>query len=56
MIEYPHSTEFPVNVTVDNPERYTFAIFGKNGMDIDEEPLTAVKLEAIPTPTSPGGL
>ena len=57
MIEYPHSTEFPVNVTVDNPERYTFAVFGKNGADIDEEPVIAVRLEAVktpPTPTSPG--
>ena len=59
VIEYPHSSEFPVNVTVDNPERYTFAIFGKNGTDIESEPVIAVRLEAIktpPTPTSPGGM
>ena len=53
VIEYPHSTEFPVNVTVDNPERYTFAIFGKNGDVIDEEPAIAVKLEAIKPPPTP---
>ena len=64
VIEYPHSTEFPVNVTVDNPERYTFVIFGKNGDIIDEEPAIAVKLPTVatvtppttvtPTPTTPG--
>ena len=59
VIEYPHSTEFPVNVTVDNPERYTFAVFGKNGTDIESEPVITVKLEAIktpPTPRLPGGM
>ena len=50
VIEYPHSTEFPVNVTVDNPQRYTFAVFGKSGTDIESEPVIAVRLEAIKTP------
>ena len=57
VIEYPHSTEFPVKVTVDNPERYTFAVFGKNDDVIDEESVIAVKLEAIkPLPTSSSGM
>ena len=59
VIEYPHSTEFPVNMTVDNPQRYTFAVFGKSGTDIDEEPVIAMRLEPIKSPpisisTSPG--
>ena len=29
--EYDRSTEFPVTISVDNPEKYTFAVFGKNG-------------------------
>ena len=29
--EYNRSTEFPVTISVDNPEKYTFVVFGKNG-------------------------
>jgi hypothetical protein len=40
VLEYSHqSTEFPVVInTVDDPRRYTFAIFGKNSTHFDERP------------------
>ena len=38
--EYDRSTEFPVTISVDNPERYTFAVFGKSGTGgIDVNPV-----------------
>ena len=43
--EYDRSTEFPVTISVDNTERYTFAVFGKNGVDgIDVEPVIKLKI------------
>ena len=42
--EYTHRTEFPVTVSVDNPERYTFAVFMKNGKDgYDTKPVVTLK-------------
>ena len=39
VLEYSQSTEFPVVIdTVDDPRRYTFAIFGKNSTHFDERP------------------
>ena len=42
--EYDQSTEFPVTISVDNTEEYTFAVFGKNGVDgIEPEPVVTMK-------------
>ena len=39
VVEYSQSTKFPVVIdTVDDPGRYTFAIFGKNSTHFDERP------------------
>ena len=38
--EYSRSTEFPVTIPVDNPKKYTCALFGKNGTSgIDTKPV-----------------
>ena len=43
--EYSRSTEFPVTISVDNTERYTFAVFGKNKVDeIEAEPVIKWKI------------
>ena len=34
--EYDQSTEFPVTISVDNTEEYTFAVFGKNDTELEE--------------------
>ena len=45
--EYNRSTEFPVTISVDNTERYTFAVFGRNGVDgIEVEPVIKLKNES----------
>lgn len=42
--EYDQSTEFPVTISVDTTEDYTFAVFGKNGEDgIEAEPVVTMK-------------
>ena len=47
MEEYDRSTEFPVTISVDYTERYTFAVFGKNGIDgIEAEPVIKLKNES----------
>ena len=51
MEEYDRSTEFPVTISVGNRGtpllRYTFAVFGKNGVDgIEEDPVIALKNES----------
>ena len=45
--EYTHIlTEFPVTVPVENPEKYTFAVFGRNGIDeIEVEPVIILRTE-----------
>ena len=44
VVEFSQLINFPVSITVDNPENYTFALFGKNGaMSFDEEPLVYTK-------------
>ena len=38
--EYDSSTEFPITIPVNDTEKYTFAVFGKNGVDgIEAEPV-----------------
>ena len=42
--EYRRSTEFPVTLSVNDSEMYTFAVFGKNGEDgIEPEPVIILK-------------
>ena len=44
MKEYTRSTEFPVTLSVENSQKHTFAVFGKNGLDrIESEPVITVK-------------
>ena len=43
VVDIPQLFEFPVSITVDNPENYTFALFGKDGAVMDEKPLVYVK-------------
>ena len=39
--EYTQNTNFPVILTInDDPENYTFVIFGKNGSNIDKMPIS----------------
>ena len=41
-----NDTEFPLHIDIDdNPEKYTFAVFGKNNSDIDERPITKTRLQ-----------
>ena len=43
VVDIPQLFEFPVSITVDSPENYTFALFGKDGALMDEKPLVCVK-------------
>ena len=49
--EYHKGTEFPQSVAVGDPDRYTIAVFGKNGYDIDETPIVSGRAE--PATASP---
>ena len=44
VVEFSQLINFPVSITVDSPENYTFALFGKDGALMDEKPLVYVKL------------
>ena len=47
--EYDRSTEFPITLPVNDSEKYTFAVFGKNTVDrIEAEPV--IKLMYLPSP------
>ena len=49
--------DFPVTITVDDPDKYTFSLFGKNGASaIEQEPVIRIKREnhAIYPPLSSG--
>ena len=43
--EYGRSTEFPVTIPVKDAEKYTFAVFGKNGKKIENVPVLLLKKE-----------
>ena len=44
VIDIPQFLDFPVSVTVEYPENYTFALFGKDSMlSVEEEPLVCIK-------------
>ena len=50
----PTTAVFPVTVTVEQPENFAFAIFGRNCKgEIEEKPATLLKLAATVT-TPPG--
>ena len=50
--EYPQDTFFPVNVTVDDISKYTFALFGKSGSEIDERAFMTIDSPPSPMSTS----
>ena len=43
VVDIPQPLHFPVSITVDSPENYTFTLFGKDGALMDEKPLVFVK-------------
>ena len=44
MVELPQLIEFPVSITVSDPENYTFALFGRDSqLGMEEEPVACVK-------------
>ena len=43
VVDIPQLFEFPISITVDSPENYTFALFGKDGVRLAEDPLFFVK-------------
>ena len=49
--------EFPITITVDDPDKYTFSLFGKNGANaIEEKPVIRIKMEDYATyPPPPSG-
>ena len=54
---YTRSTKFPFTLSVDNPEKYTFALFGKYGLDgIEKEPAITLKNESHAVYMSSGNL
>ena len=56
VIEFPIKSFqplFPVTVPVIPPENYTFAIFGKNGVEMEEEPAFFVKFKKSSTVDQP---
>ena len=54
VIDIPQFFDFPVSITVEYPENYTFALFGKDSMfGMEEEPIAHVKFTR-PRKTSPG--
>ena len=56
VVDIPQLFDFPVSITVDNPENYTFALFGKDSTTgIEEEPVICMKFDkAAPNHTSLG--
>ena len=52
--EYSQFSQFSMTLSVDKPENYTFAIFGKNG-EIEEHPAYIVKSSTVdqPLPSQP---
>ena len=49
--EYHKNNTFPMSVDVGDPDKYTFAVFGKSGNNIDERPIMSGR--AVPATTSP---
>ncbi|CAI8007712.1 hypothetical protein GBAR_LOCUS5345 [Geodia barretti] len=50
VVDIPQLFDFPVSITVDSPENYTVALFGKNGATgLDEEPLVYTKFSGSAT-------
>ena len=42
--DIPQLFDFPVSITVSDPENYTFALFGKNSeLGMEEEPAVSIK-------------
>ena len=44
VVDIPHLLHLPVSLTVDSPENYTFALFGKHPVTgMEEHPVVTVK-------------
>ena len=44
VVDLPQLIEFPVSITVSDPENYTFALFGRDSqLGMEEEPVACVK-------------
>ena len=51
VVELSQHINFPVSITVDSPENYTFALFGKDSKTgIEEEPVICIKFDKAATP------
>ena len=37
--------EFPATISVDDPDKFTFSLFGRNGEEIEREPVIRIKME-----------
>ena len=45
-VEFPKFSHFPVTIAVDNPENYTFAVFGKDSVrGMEYEPIVCAKYD-----------
>ena len=48
VVELSQLINFPVSITVDNPENYTYALFGKDSKTgMEEEPVICVKFYKV---------
>ncbi|CAI8008565.1 hypothetical protein GBAR_LOCUS5864 [Geodia barretti] len=48
VVELSQLINFPVSITVDNPENYTFALFGKDSTTgTEEEPVICIKFDKV---------
>ena len=56
VVELPQLVNFPVSTTVESPENYTFALFGKNNdIGMEQEPLIYVKFDKDATNQTSNG-
>ena len=52
LLDIPQLFDFPVSVTVGDPENYTFALFGKDSMlGMEREPMVSIKF-TLPLPVT----
>ena len=52
VVDIPQLLQFPVSLAVDNPENYTFALFGKHSVTgMEEHPVITVKFSVNIAPS-----
>ena len=55
VVDIPQLLQFPVSLAVDNPENYTFALFGKHPLTgMEEHPVITVKFSDLTAPDTKG--